>query len=236
MSRAPSSTPHHELLEAISAALATHADPERAVGQQRYMKSSLPYLGLTTPTLRSALRPVLASSAYRIAERAQWEASVRALWDGATHREHWYAALALLGHRTYRGWRDRETLPLIEHLVRTGRWWDVVDDLATHRVRELLLDRPAEIAPMLLEWARDEDLWIRRTAILAQVGAKDRTDPELLGDVIGPSIPDPDFFARKAIGWALRDYARTDPDWVREFVAAHPELSPLSRREALKHL
>lgn len=236
MSRARPHQPNVELIEAIRAALAAHADPERAVGQQRYMKSSLPYLGLTTPTLRTALRPVLASSAYRIAERGRWEASVRTLWDEATHREHWYAALALLGHRTYRGWRDRATLPLIEHLVRTGRWWDVVDDLATHRVRELLLERPDEIAPVLREWAEDEDLWVRRTAILAQVGAKERTDRELLTDVIGPSIADPDFFARKAIGWALRDYARTDPDWVREFVTARPELSPLSRREALKHL
>ena len=236
MRPSPPSTPHRELVEAIRTALAAHADPERAVGQQRYMKSSLPYLGLTTPTLRQALRPVLASSAYRIAERAQWEATVRALWDEATHREHWYAALALLGHRTYRDWRDPATLPLVEHLVRTGRWWDVVDDLATHRVRELLLDRQAEVAPVLRDWAQDEDLWIRRTSILAQVGAKDRTDPTLLTDVIEPSIPDPDFFARKAIGWALRDYARTDPDWVRQFVATRPELSPLSRREALKHL
>ncbi|KAB7744045.1 DNA alkylation repair protein [Nostocoides sp. F2B08] len=235
-SRLPSSHPHDELVEAIRDALAAHADPERAVGQQRYMKSSLPYLGLTSPTLRQALRPVLASSAYRIAERGRWEATVRALWDEATHREHWYAALALLGHRAYRGWRDPATLPLVEHLVRTGRWWDVVDDLATHRVRELLLDRPDEIAPVLREWAHEEDLWIRRTAILAQVGAKDRTDRALLTDVIEPSIADPDFFARKAIGWALRDYARTDPDWVREFVAARPRLSPLSRREALKHL
>jgi 3-methyladenine DNA glycosylase AlkD len=234
--RSASSRPHRELIEAIRATLAAHADPERAVGQQRYMRSRLPYLGLTSPTLRQVLRPVLASSAYRIAERAQWEATVRTLWDEATHREHWYAALALLGHRTYRGWRDPATLPLVEHLVRTGRWWDVVDDLATHRVRELLLDQPAEIAPALRVWARDEDLWIRRAAILAQVGAKERTDPVLLTDVIEPSISDPDFFARKAIGWALRDYARTDPEWVRAFVAARPELSPLSRREALKHL
>ena len=103
-------------------------------------------------------------------------------------------------------------------------------------MRELLLDRPAEIAPVLREWAHDPDLWIRRTAILAQVGAKERTDRALLTDVVEPGIADPDFFARKAIGWALRDFARTDPEWVREFVAARPDLSPLSRREALKHL
>jgi 3-methyladenine DNA glycosylase AlkD len=227
---------HDDLVTALRTALAEHADPVRAPDQQRYMKSPLPYLGLTTPVLRAALRPVLADPALRIEDRARWEASVRALWDRATHREHWYAALALLGHRHYRSWRDRQTMPLLEHLVRTGRWWDVVDDIATHRVRELLMAQPDQIAPVLREWAHDEELWIRRTAILSQVGAKELTDPALLVEVIEPSIADPDFFARKAIGWALRDYARTAPDWVREFVAARPQLSALSRREALKHL
>jgi 3-methyladenine DNA glycosylase AlkD len=225
-----------DLVGALRTALAEHADPSRAPDQQRYMKSALPYLGLTTPVLRAALRPVLADPTLMVEDRGRWEASVRALWDQATHREHWYAALALLGDRHYRKWRDREILPLLEHLVRTGRWWDVVDDIATHRVRELLIEQPDEIAPVLREWAHDEDLWVRRTAILAQVGAKERTDPALLAEVIEPSIEDPDFFARKAIGWALRDYARTEPDWVREFVAARPRLSALSRREALKHL
>ncbi len=200
------------------------------------MKSTMPYLGLTTPTLRRVLRPVLADPEHRIAERGEWEAAVRRLWHGATHREHWYAALTLLGHRHYRPWQDPQVLPLLEDLVRDGAWWDVVDSIATHEVRDLLLGWPDEVAPVLRRWSRDESLWVRRAAILAQVGAKDRTDPRLLTDVVEPNIEDPDFFSRKAIGWALRDYARTEPGWVREFVAGHPELSGLSRREALKHL
>jgi len=223
-------------VEAVRTTLASHADPVRATGQQRYMKSAMPYLGLTTPTLRQALRPVLADPAYRIAERHQWEATVRRLWDEATHREHWYAALALLGHRHYRQWRDPRLLPLLEALVRDGAWWDVADSIATHEVRDVHLGWPTEVAPVLRRWSRDESLWVRRAAILAQIGAKDRTDLALLTEVIEPNIADPDFFARKAVGWALRDYARTDPDWVRGFVAAHPALSNLSRREALKHL
>lgn len=222
--------------DAVHAALAAHADPERAAGQQRYMRSAMPYLGLTAPVLRQALRPVLADPAHRFTDRAAWEAGVRRLWDGATHREHRYAALALLGHRLYRPWRDPRLLPLLNDLVRDGAWWDLVDTIATHELREVLLDRPEVVGPVLRQWCRDESLWVRRAAVLAQVGAKDRTDRDLLADVIVPNLEDPDFFARKAIGWALRDYARTDPDWVRAFVAAHPRLSPLSRREALKHL
>ncbi len=227
---------NHLLTEAIRRTLADHADPVRGAQQQAYMKSALPYLGLTSPVLKASLRPVLADPAYRIAQRPQWEAAVRALWDEATHREHWYAALALLGHRSYRAWRDPELLPLLRHLVQTGAWWDVVDEVATHRVRELLLGWPDELAPVLRGWARDEHLWVRRTAMLAQVGAKERTDPMLLADCLEPNIGHPDFFSRKAIGWALREYAKTEPDWVRAWVDAHPTLSGLSRREALKHL
>lgn len=228
--------PRGGLDDAIRTALAAHADPVRAAGQQRYMKSSMPYLGLTTPTLRQALRPVLADPAYRIVERGEWEACVRRLWRDATHREHWYAALALLGHRHYRPWRDPQVLPLLEELVRDGAWWDVVDSIATHEVRDVLLQWPLEVAPVLRRWSRDESLWVRRAAMLAQVGAKDRADRELLRELLEPNLTHPDFFSRKAIGWALRDLARTDPHWVRQFVADHPELSGLSRREALKHL
>lgn len=236
MSDAPATLPRTDVIAAVRAALALHADPERAVGQQRYMKSSLPYLGLTSPVLRKVLGPVLADPAYRIAERDEWEATVRTLWSEATHREHWYAALALLGHRAYRGWRDPGALLLMSDLIRAGAWWDVVDVIATHELRDVLLGWPDEVAPVLREWAQHEDLWIRRAAMLAQVGAKGRTDTGLLTEVIEPNIEHPDFFSRKAIGWALREYARTDPDWVRTFVEAHPSLSGLSRREALKHL
>ena len=236
MPGAPAASPRTDVIAAVQAALLPHADPERGAGQQRYMKSQLPYLGLPTPVLRKVLRSLLASPAYTIGSRGEWEATIRALWSGATHREDWYAALALLGHRAYRDWRDPATLPLMGDLVRDGAWWDVVDDIATHYVREVLLGWPEEVAPLLREWARDEDLWTRRAAMLAQVGAKERTDTTLLTEVIEPNIEHPDFFSRKAIGWALRDYARTDPDWVRAFVEAHPNLSGLSRREALRHL
>ncbi len=232
-------TPRRDVVDAVHAALLPHADPVRAAGQQRYMKSRMPYLGLTSPTLRATLRPVLGDTAYRIADRSGWEATVRALWDEATHREHWYAALTLLQHRRYGAWRDPELRPLVRHLVVTGAWWDVVDELATHVVRGLLLGWPETMAPVLRTWACDDHLWVRRCAMLAQVGAGARTDPQLLADVLVPNIGyagEQAFFSRKAIGWALRDYARTQPTWVRAFVEAHPELSGLSRREALKHL
>ncbi|MEW1952233.1 DNA alkylation repair protein [Terrabacter sp. NPDC080008] len=230
------SGPHPDFASRVRAELVAHANPERAAGQQRYMKSAMPYFGLTSPQLTAVLRPLLRDPALAMGSRAQWEATIRELWDGATHREEWYAAIALARHRAYRTWVDSDAMPLWERLIRTGAWWDVVDDIATHLVRDTLLTHPDTERLRLREWAAADSLWVRRAAILSQVGAGERVDQALLTDVIEPNIADPDFFSRKAIGWALRDHARTDPEWVGRFVAAHPDLSGLSRREALKHL
>lgn len=227
---------HPRIVAAVQAALEAQADPDRAVGQQRYMKSALPYLGLTSPVLRTTLAALMSDPSLAMTSRAEWEATIRALWDGATHREHWYAAIALARHRAYRDWVDTDAMPLWESLIRAGAWWDVVDEIATHLVRDTLLARPEVERTRMRVWSRSDSPWVRRAAILSQVGAKGRTDVALLADVIEPNIADREFFIRKAIGWALRDYARTDPAWVQGFVADHPDLSGLSRREALKHI
>jgi 3-methyladenine DNA glycosylase AlkD len=227
---------HGELVAAVTAALEQRADPERAVGQQRYMKSSMPYFGLTSPELKATLAPILREPAYVMASRPQWEATIRAIWHGATHREQWYAAIALARHRAYRAWVDSDAMPLWESLIRAGAWWDVVDDIATHLVRDTLLSTPSIEGLRLREWSGSDSLWVRRTSIISQVGAGDRVDQLLLADVIEPNIGDRDFFIRKAIGWALRDHARHDPEWVHAFVVEHADLSGLSRREALKRI
>ena len=230
-----------ELVDTVCGALTKAGDPERAAGQQRYMKSALPFHGLTTPQLRETLRPILDNPAYRMEDRPQWEATVRALWDGATHREQRYAATALAGHRHYRPWQDTETLGLYRHLAVTGAWWDHVDDIASHLVGPILRADPDRVAPVLRRWAEADDMWLRRTAILAQLGSKAGTDSRLLADCLTANLAGSrfgaEFFVRKAIGWALREHAKTDPDWVRAFVSRHAaRLSPVSRREATKHL
>ena len=224
-----------DLIETIRAELARYADPERAAGQQHYMKSVMPYRGLTSAQLTSVLRPILADPGFRLT-RPEWEATIRTLWDQAAYREEWYASIAIGRYRTYRGWLDGETMPLWRHLVVTGAWWDVVDDVATHLVREVLERAPDVEGLRLRGWAVEDDLWLRRTAIICQVGRKERLDQTLLVDAIEPNLQDRNFFIRKAIGWALRDHARIAPEWVRAFVDSHPALSGLSRREATRHL
>ena len=212
----------------LRAELRAAADPARAPGQQAYMKSVMPFLGVTVPQVRRLAR----AAAKTLPDAAAVLVVARELWDAATHREERYAAMMMLGARNARA--DLASVPLIEHMATTGRWWDFSDDLAS-RMQELHDRHPAETAEIARRWSIGEDMWLRRIAIISQLGRKERVDLELLDAVITPNIDDPEFFIRKAVGWALRDAARTHPDWVRDFAATHP-LSPLSRREALKHV
>ncbi|NNG20581.1 DNA alkylation repair protein [Naumannella sp. ID2617S] len=222
------------LVDGIRADLAAHADPERAVGQRAYLKSALPCYGVSNPMVRRLVGARVQAEPAGDAEA--WQRVVRELWDGATHREERLAALTVARHRRHRAYAERlESLGLYEYLIRGGAWWDLVDETA-HLVEGVLVAHPVEAAAVLRRWALDPDVWVRRVAIIGQLQRREDTDLDLLGDAIAGSIDDPNFFARKAIGWALRQYARSDPDWVRRFVAEHPRLSPLSVREALKHL
>ena len=223
------------LVTAVRSALAEAGDPERAAGQQAYMKSEMPFHGVTSAELSKLLRPLLA--AYAPPDRASHEATVRALWDEATHREERYAATALARHRAARPWLDPDALDLHRHLVVTGAWWDHVDVVAAHLVGEVLRGHRSAVTPVMRRWADDDDLWVRRTAVLCQLPHKGETDVALLRDVVEANVEDPSFWLRKAIGWALREYAKTDPNWVRaEVDRLGVRLSGLSRREALKHL
>ena len=149
-----------------------------------------------------------------------------------SYREERYAAMSLLAAPPASV--DSAVVPVVEHMVRTGRWWDYTDELA-HRLAALHDAAPAETAALVRRWSTDDDMWIRRIAIISQLGRRDRVDRDLLAEVIAPNLGDSEFFIRKAIGWALREYARVEPDWVRQYADTH-DLSPLSRREALKHL
>jgi len=213
----------------LRTALREAADPALAPGQQAYMKSAMPFLGVRLPEVRR----ITGARARGVADAEELRATALELWREAAYREERYAALALLALRPMRARLD--LMGVHEEMIRTGAWWDYSDEIA-HRVEETLAVHPRELAPLLRRWARDDDVWIRRVAIIAQLGRRDATDRTLLADVIEANLGDPEFFIRKAIGWALRHLARTDPEWVRAFVAAHPGLSPLSRREALKHL
>lgn len=222
------------LLTAARDGLRALADPVAAPQMRRYMRSEMPFLGVPKQSRAILERRLVAEHPMPDAEAL--ELAVRALWDEAGYREERYLALALTGHRSYLRWLSPNQVPLYRHWIVDGAWWDFVDEIANRRIGPLLRAHPDRLEPMVRAWSASEDRWLRRTAIICQLGSKDETDVALLSDCIEAAIGDPDFFLRKGIGWALRQYARTDPAWVRTFVHAHPDLSPLSRREALRRL
>lgn len=221
------------LADATRDALAAQAEPGAAVAMQSYMKSAMPFRGVAKPARERLLRAL-------VGEHPQPDAGallreVRDLWDGARYREERYLALALVGHRRYQGWAEAPWVTdLFQGWIVEGGWWDFTDEIATRHVEPLV--RAHGMQPLMRTWSVDPDRWLRRTSVICQLGAKADIDLALLTDAIEANLDDRDFFLRKGIGWALRQHARTDADWVRAFVAAHPELSALSVREATKHL
>jgi len=223
---------NQEVLAAIRNGLQERSDPARAAGVQAYMKSSIPSLGVRVPEVRRLT--VAAAAAHPFESLEQLRDTVLELWRHAASREERYAAIDLTGVRLAA--REPLMLPVYEEIIRSGASWDFVDGVAD-RIRVLLQAHRAMMTAVLRSWSRDGDFWIRRASITAQLKAKAQTDTELLRDVIEANLADSEFFIRKAIGWSLREYAKTDPAWVGAFVADHSEgLSPLSRREALRNL
>lgn len=204
-----------ELFAQVTGALVPLSDPTRATAMSAYLRGQFPFLGVPTPLRRQAVTEVLKPLS------TLDTALVHACFQ-APEREYQYVAC---DHIRKVGITD---LSLARDLVQDKSWWDTVDALA----------KPIGAAhddEAMRAWARDENIWIRRVSIIHQLGRKNQTDRELLAWIISENLGSDEFFINKAIGWALRDLARYDPDWVREFSNA-TELAPLSRREALKHL
>jgi 3-methyladenine DNA glycosylase AlkD len=223
-----------KLTARIRADLAAVADPTRAAGMRAYMKSTMPYYGVRMPDVRAICKHAFAE--HPLASCDEWRAAVLELWRKAKHREERYAAMELAAQKRYSEYRTPAMLPLFEEMIVSGAWWDHVDE-AAHVVGQMLRAHPKEMRPLMRAWSTDENLWKRRVSIICQVSFKKDTDLDLLYANMQPNLADRDFFIRKAIGWALRAYAWTDPAEVARFVREHDaQLSGLSRREALKNI
>jgi 3-methyladenine DNA glycosylase AlkD len=223
-----------EFTRHLRAKLAAAADPARAAGMQAYMKSKMPYYGLTSPQVDAVCKKVFAENPFASCD--EWQAAVLKLWRGARFREERYVAIRLVSLKRHRTCWSPELMPMLEEMIVSGAWWDYVDALA-QVVGELLRSHPKKIRPVMRAWSTDANLWKRRVSIICQLSFKRDTDLELLYANIEPNLSDRDFFIRKAIGWALRQYAWTNPLEVTRYVRDHEaQLSGLSRREALKNI
>jgi 3-methyladenine DNA glycosylase AlkD len=211
--------------------LRAHANPESARPMQAYMRDLFPYLGIRSPECTALIKAFVQEQTAPEGE-ALTEA-VRELWQ-LPEREFQYAAIHLL-EKQKKG-LQAEDIKLFEDLVTSKSWWDTVDTLASRLIGgQLFIRYPELIAAYTERWIQSDNLWLQRTALLFQLSYKNRTDAARLFDYIRRTSASREFFLRKAIGWALREYSKTDEAAVRSFLD-ETELSPLSRREALKYV
>ncbi|MGW5460605.1 DNA alkylation repair protein [Streptomyces sp. NPDC003996] len=219
------------VLERVTAVFAAAADAGRAGPMRAYMKDVAPFLGIPSPDRRALARTVLAGTPRP--DEADCTAIALRCWALPEREYHYFAGDYL---RRHAGRCSSGFLPVTRHLVTTVPWWDTVDLLAAHVVGRLVAADPRLTADMDA-WITDDDLWPVRTALLHQLARKESTDADRLFAYCLRQSGHPDFFIRKAIGWALREYAKTDPGAVRAFLARERgRFAPLTVREALKNI
>jgi 3-methyladenine DNA glycosylase AlkD len=220
------------LVDLVARGLSEGADPAKAVSMAAYMKTDTPFYGAQKaariPVHRQAIRR------FPPADRSEYRQAVLALWN-QPHREERYLAIDYAC--SFPRYIIVSSVPLYRRMIVEGAWWDFVDSLAIHLVGQVLLNQRDATAPKVRAWIDDPNMWLRRSAIIGQITHKQATDTDLLFEACARRMHETEFFIRKAIGWALRDYAKTNPSAVVAFVMEYrDELSGLSFREATKHL
>jgi 3-methyladenine DNA glycosylase AlkD len=250
-------TAHQALIDALRHTLAAHANPAQALPMQAYMKSALPFYGVAAPLRRQLVAAAVAAAAAPavpaavahpaaqaatpppLPDTTTLAATVLALWRGATHREERYAALDLLRLPRHGKLLTTALLPALQEMLVSGAWWDHCDEISGVALGRLLQAEPAPMKPVLRQWARGGNLWLRRAAMLSQRSLKTGFDAVLFYETLLPSLGDntfaKEFFIRKGMGWALRERAYRAPEEVQAFCDEYAnQMSPLTRREALK--
>ena len=204
------------------------ANPDDAVAMKAYMKNKFEFLGVKTPARRKLAKAFFKPQTDLVID---WN-FINEAWN-YPYRELQYVALDYLEIR--KKLLAPSDLPRLKKLAQTKSWWDTVDFL--DRLVGSIIAQFPETKATILSWSCDEDIWLRRLAIDHQLLRKEETDIEIFEKILVNNLGQTEFFINKAIGWALRDYSKTNPDWVRDFIERHQaEMAALSIREGSKYL
>ncbi|MCC3171882.1 DNA alkylation repair protein [Streptococcus sanguinis] len=215
-------------VEELEKELKAVANPDDAVAMKAYMKNKFEFLGVKTPARRKLAKTFFKQQTDSIID---WD-FINEAWNNP-YRELQYTVLDYLENR--KKLLTPSDLPRLKKLAQTKSWWDTIDFL--DRLVGSIIARFPETKEIILAWSRDEDIWLRRLAIDHQLLRKEETDIELLENILVNNLGQTEFFINKAIGWALRDYSKTNPDWVRDFIERYQaEMVALSIREGSKYL
>ena len=220
----------HPYIKSIQAVFVKHVDSKQAAPMKRYMRDQFEYLGIKGPKMAELLKQFYKD--HGLPELAELDPIVRGLWS-LPQREFQYTATSLLSK--FEKQLPEGFIETLEYLLVTKSWWDTVDTISTGTLGLHFKRYPKVRRKYLAKWRKSDNFWLHRASILFQLGYKNETDFDLLCDIIRKNLGSQEFFINKAIGWALRQYTRIDPQAVRKFVKKTP-LHPLSAREALKWL
>ncbi|PEB50532.1 DNA alkylation repair protein [Bacillus pseudomycoides] len=220
----------HPFVNALQQHFLAHQNPEKAEPMARYMKNHFPFLGIQSPERRKLLREVI--QVHNLPDKEDLQIIIRELW-ALPEREFQAVSLDIL--QKYKKYLDETHIPFLEELIVTKSWWDSVDGIVPTFLGGIFLKHPEMISIYIPKWTASENIWLQRAAILFQLKYKQQTDEKLLFSIIGQLKSSKEFFIQKAIGWVLREYAKTSPHVVWEYVQNN-ELAPLSKREAIKHI
>lgn len=223
----------HPLVTTLRSRFAPRANVANAQAMAAYMKTDMPFYGIKADQRRAIVKEILKS--HPIDSLEEYAASIDALWR-EPHREMKYSAVQVA--RSKKKFITMESMPLYRRLIIEGGWWDFVDEVSDHLVGRVVLLERTKAAPIMRRWIDDEKhMWLRRAAIICQLKHKKETDEAMLFDFCLRRAHETEFFIRKAIGWALRQHAYTNPKSVRAFLKQHrAKFSGLTLREAGKHL
>ena len=217
-----------DYVESIENAFKSAGDPERAVAQSAYMRNKFSFCGLMANERKEILKPFLRKE--NRPQKEDLESVVKSLWR-KPERELHYAAQELASK--YMRETEKRDIDWYEWMITNQSWWDTVDFIAATLVGNYFRRFPDERDGRMEAWLRSENIWLQRTTLIFQLKYKDQVDADLLALNIRRLLGTNEFFINKAIGWALREYGKVNPGWVKEFVNEN-EMSNLSRREALK--
>ena len=205
------------------------ANPVNAAGQKAYMKNHFDFLGLSSPVRRDLQKPFLVKK--YLPGKEEMMAIVRQLWQ-EPYREYQYFAQEFA--YKYLDQIQSGDISLYEYMITHKSWWDTVDFIAPKLAASYFNTFPTQRKKVINKWLESDNIWLQRSAVLFQLKYKEETDTKLLAYIIQALLGSDEFFINKAMGWVLREYGKTNPRWVLNFVENTPELNKLSKREALR--
>jgi 3-methyladenine DNA glycosylase AlkD len=219
-------------LKKIKSVFESHADPSGALKMKKYMRDQFEYLGINSPLRRQLMAEILQDKELKDLSAEALIPLICDLWQQDC-REYQYIAIELLDRKIKAA--KPAIIEHLEYLIVTKPWWDTIDFIASHLVGTLFRVHPELIKRYVPKWMKSENIWLQRTVLLFQLKYRKNLDEEILFDAILKLNQSKEFFIQKAIGWALREYGKSNPDAVVKFVE-NTKLAPLSKREALRRI